>query len=411
MIQKVLKGYQFRIYPTKAQEEFFAKTFGSCRFVWNYILATKSEGYKFGGVNLNYCDTSKGLKEIKGLDELKWLKEVNSQSIQQELRKLDVAYTRFFKKIANYPVFKSKKDKQSFVVPQFFEYSDGLLYIPKLKTGIKVNQHREFGQNYTIKFITISKSKAGNYYVSFQIEEDKVVKLPESKKEIGIDLGLDSLMAFSDGTKIKNPRIGKKHRKKIEYNHKQLSKKQKGSKNREKARIRLAKSYEKVTNIKKDYSHKLTSRIIKENQLIVIEDLSIVNMMKNHKLARSIQEISWGELIRQLEYKAQWNNRQLIKIDRFFPSSKTCFNDGYIYKSLNLNERTWVCPKCGKTHDRDINAAKNILQQGQNTIKINNLSDNGIGSDVKQKHGEALGKVSKQFERNTKSMNHEATAL
>jgi len=409
MIQRVLKGYQFRLYPTKEQEDFFAKTFGSCRFVWNYILATKSEGYKFGGISLNYCDTSKGLKEIKGLEELKWLKEVNSQSIQQELRKLDVAYTRFFKKISNYPVFKTKRDKQSFIVPQHFEYKDGLIFIPKLKSGIKVNQHREFGQNHIIKFITISKSKVGNYYISFQVEEDKIVKDPKSNNQIGIDLGLDSLMTFSDGKKIKNPRIAKKYRKKIEYNHRQLSKKQKGSKNREKSRIQLAKSYEKINNIKKDYSHKLTSKIISENQVICLEDLSIVNMMKNPKLSRSIQEVSWGEIVRQLEYKANWNNRQIIKIERFYPSSKTCNPCGYIYQKLNINERAWVCPKCGQNHDRDINAAKNILEQGLNIL--NDLSGQGMGSDVKQKHGEALGKILEKSKKNTKSINHEATAL
>jgi putative transposase len=382
---RVLKGYKFRISPTKEQEEFFSKTFGGCRFVWNYILGVKKDAYLFGGVKSNFAETCKGLTDIKKLEGMEWLGELNSQSVQQELRKLDVAYSRFFKKNSNFPDFKRKHDKQSFVVPQNFHYENSLLHIPKLKTGIKVIQHRKFGKNFDIRFVTISKNKSGKYFCSFQAEEDKVVKASKTDKQIGIDLGLTDLMVFSDGTKIKNPKIAKKYRKRLEYQHRQLSKKVKGSKSRENARNALAKTYDKISRIKGDYTHKLTSLIINENQVIVMEDLSVANMMKNHKLARAIQDVSWGEIARQLEYKAKWNDRQFVKIDRFFPSSKTCSNDGFVNKNMDLSVRNWTCPKCGTNHDRDINAAKNILMQGINILKN---SGSGTDSESKQKLAE-----------------------
>lgn len=410
---RVFKGYKFRINPTKEQEEFFSKTFGGCRFVWNYILGAKKEAYLYGGIKTNFNDTCTGLKDIKGMEELAWLKELNSQSIQQELRKLDTAYSRFFKKTSDFPQFKSKRDKQSFVVPQNFTFDGELVGIPKLKTKIQVVKHREFGPNPIIKFLTFSKNKSGKYFCSFQVEEDKVVKVTKIDKKIGIDLGLTDLMTFSDGTKTKNPKIAKKHRKRLEYRHRQLSKKVLGSKSREKARIELAITYDKISRIKGDFTHKLTSRIISDNQVIVMEDLSVANMMKNHNLARAIQDVSWGEIVRQLEYKAEWNDREFVKIDRFFPSSKTCHVDGFIKKSLDLSERTWQCPMCNTIHDRDINAAMNILKQGLNIL---NNSGSGTDSEVrgnakKQKLVESSRRVCVKTQRDIEAVKPEATAL
>jgi len=412
---RLLKGYKFKVNPTKGQEEFFSKTFGGCRFVWNYILGAKKDAYQFGGVKAGFAETCKGLTEIKKMDDLRWLKELNSQSVQQELRKLDLAYSRFFHKISDFPQFKSKRDAQSFVVPQNFLFDGKYLEIPKLKSKIEVVKHREFGPNSVIKFITISKNKSGKYFCSFQVEEDKVVKPKKSNKQIGIDLGLTDLMVFSNGTKIKNPKIAKLYRKRLAYQHRQLSKKIKGSKNRERARVNLAKTYDKISRIKGDYTHKLTSRIIDENQIIVMEDLSVVNMMKNHKLARAIQDVSWGEIVRQLEYKSKWNDRQFIQIDRFFPSSKTCSNDGFINQAMDLSVRSWTCPKCGLLHDRDVNAAINILNQGLNILNKTN-SGLGINSETracakKQKLGEPLRKICAKAQKNIKVMNPEASAL
>lgn len=379
--------------------------------MWNYILGSKRDAYQFGGIKTNYNETCAGLKNIKGMDELSWLKELNSQSIQQELRKLDVAYSRFFKKISDFPQFKSKRDNQSFVVPQKFKFDGEFLEIPKLKSKIKVVQHREFGDDSQIKFVTISKNKSGKYFASFQVEENKITKKRKSDNKIGIDLGLTDLMAFSNGIKIKNPKIAKKYRGKLAYQHRQLSKKVKGSKGRELARIDLAKTYDKISRIKNDYTHKLTSRIIDENQVIVMEDLSIVNMMKNHKLARAIQDVSWGEIVRQLEYKSKWNDRQFIQIDRFFPSSKTCHIDGFINKNMDLSIRNWTCPKCRTNHDRDINAAINILNQGLNIIS--EKSDNsgcGTQSESKQKLVEPLRKICAKAQKNIKVKKPEALA-
>jgi putative transposase len=408
--ERLLKGYKFRIYPTEEQKLFFDNTFGACRYVWNFMLDVKKNAYLELGVGLNYCDTSKGLTEIKEFDDCEFLRKTNSQSIQQELRRLDLAYSGFFKKQSDFPKFKSKKDKQSFIIPQHFVYrndgKNGVLSIPKLKPLVQVVQSKEFGDNFEIKSLTISKTKTNKYFCSFLVEEDIKVKEHKSNNSIGIDLGLIDLMVFSDGTKIKNPKIAKQYRKKLEYKSRQLSKKVKDSKNKEKARLSLAETFEKISNIKLDYTHKLTSKIINENQVIVMEDLNVSGMMKNHKLARSIQEVSWGEVVRQLKYKAEWNDRQFIQIDRFFPSSKTCNNDGFVVDKLPLDVRSWTCPKCGSVHDRDINAAKNILKQGLNIIN-ETKSGSGTESDSKQKHGEALRKVLVKTKRNIKSMNHE----
>ena len=404
---RVLKGYKFKINPSKDQIELFENTFGACRYVWNYMLDVKKNAYLELGTNLNYNDTAKGLVEIKKLEDMEFLSKVNSQSIQQELRKLDVAYSRFFKKQSEFPNFKSRRDKQSFVVPQHFTYEeDGKLYLPKIKLPIEVIQHRKFGNNFEIKFLTISKTKTNKFFVAFCVEEDKIQAKKKSHNKIGIDLGLIDLLTFSTGEKIKNPKIAKQFRKKLEYKYKQLSSKVKGSSNRERARLSVAKTFEKISNIKLDFTHKLTSKIISENQVIVMEDLSVSNMMKNRKLSRSIQEVSWYEIVRQLKYKASWNGRDFIQIDRFFPSSKTCYNDGFVVKHLDLSQRSWTCPKCGEIHDRDINAAKNILKQGLNVLSVN-----GTLSDVKQKRGEASGRKSKTlkiFDLDTESTNHDA---
>ncbi len=415
-MNKVLKGYKFRIYPANKQQEFFTKTFGGCRFVWNYILEVKKEAYIHAGIKSNFAETCKGLTEIKKIKELDWLNELNSQSIQQELRRLDVAYSRFFNKISEFPAFKSKHDRQSFVVPQNFSYKDGVLCIPKLKSKINVNQHKEFGLNARVLFVTISKNKTGKYFASFQVEEDQVEKKHKSDNKIGIDLGLKDLMVFSNGTRIANPKIAKKFHKKLEYQGRQLSKTKKDSKSREKAKLNLAKTYEKITNKKQDFAHKLTSKIVDENQVIIMEDLSTKSMMENHQMARSIQDVSWGEIVRQLEYKSKWNNRKFVKIDRFFPSSKMCGNCGHIHKELELKDRQWSCMSCNTTHDRDLNAANNILKQGLNILANSSeenagLSGLGIKSDIKQKRVKPSRKIMLKDMKNIEVMKPEAASF
>ena len=401
--KRITRGYKFQVLPTEEQKVFFAKSFGCSRFVFNRFLNARKEYYLKNGKGIGYNDTAKLLTELKEQKNTEWLNEVNSQSLQQSLRQLDVAYQRFFKKISKFPSFKSKYDNQSFCVPQHFSFENGLLTIPKLKSPIKVNQHRPFGENSEIAFLTISKTKTNKYFVSFIVEEDFTPKVKKTNKSVGIDLGLIDLMTFSDGKKISNPRIAKKYRKKLEYRQRQHSKKTKKGKNRERARVELAKTYEKINNVKLDYAHKLTADIVKNHDTICMEDLNIANMMKDHKKARSIQEVSWYEIVRQLKYKSEWNDRKFIQIDRWFPSSKTCNDCGYINQSLKEGDREWGCPICNVHHDRDYNASLNILKQG--------LSGLGTKSLAKQKRCEALEMVCGKTQRVSKSMTNETKKL
>jgi putative transposase len=402
-MKRITKGYKFPVFPTEEQKIFFVKSFGCSRFVFNYFLNKRKECFLNTGKGMNYYNTADLLVKLKEDKNTEWLNEVNSQSLQQSLRQLDVAYTRFFKKVSKFPTFKSKYDKQSFCVPQHFTFENGLLTIPKLKSQLKVNQHRPFGENYEICFLTISKTKTNKYFVSFIVEEDFIPTVKKTNKSVGIDLGLIDLVTFSNGKKISNPRIAKKYRKKLEYQQRQHSKKTRKGKNRERARVELAKTYEKIHNVKMDYTHKLTTDIIKNQDEIYMEDLSISNMMKDHKKARSIQEVSWYEIVRQLKYKSEWNDRKFVQVDRYFPSSKTCYDCGYVNQSLKEGDREWNCPICNIHHDRDYNASLNILKQG--------LSGLGTKSDSKQKCGEALKIVSGKTERVIKSMNHETKKL
>jgi putative transposase len=403
MTKRITRGYKFPVLATEEQRTFFSKSFGCSRFVFNHFLNARKEHYLNHGKGIGYNDTATLLVKLKEDKDTEWLNEVNSQSLQQSLRQLDVAYQRFFKKIASFPSFKSKYDKQSFCVPQHFTFENGLLTIPKLKSPIKVNQHRPFGENYEICFLTISKTKSNKYFVSFIVEEDFTPKVKKTNKSVGIDLGLIDLMTFSDGRKVSNPRIAKKYRKKLEYQQRQHSKKTKKGQNRERARVELAKTYEKINNVKLDCAHKLTTDIVKNHDIICMEDLSIANMMKDHRKARSIQEVSWYEIVRQLKYKSEWNNRKFVQIDKWFPSSKTCNDCEYINQALKESDREWDCPICNVHHDRDYNASLNILKQG--------LSGLGIKSDSKQKRGEALRIVSGKPERVIKSTNHETHLL
>lgn len=389
------RGYKFRIYPTPVQEQFFAKSFGCNRFVWNYFLNERKEFYlkvqevEKAGVKekkrgLNYCDNAKTLTSLKKASDTVWLKEVNSQSLQQELKHLDAAYLNFFRKTAQFPKFKSKGGKQSFEVPQHFILDDSGLQIPKLDDAIKVVKYRDFGANAEIKKVVISKTKTGKYYAAFVVEEDASV-LPKLETKVGIDLGLKSFATLSDGSKIQPSGIAKAKRKKLAYLGRQHSKKAKAGKSRERARLKLARAHENICNRKNDFLHKTSRRIVDENQVIAVETLNVAGMLKNRRLARSISEVNWGEFLRQLEYKSAWAGRSFVKIERFFPSSKACSNCGWINQSLELKDREWTC-QCGATHDRDENAAKNILTQGVNLIN----SGEGYPSESKQKLGEAL---------------------
>lgn len=376
----MIKSFKFQLLPTEEQKILLSKHFGCRRFIWNYFLNKRKEEYLNNKNIFNYYDCAAELVKLKKENE--WLKEVNSQSLQHCLRDLDGAYNRFFRKTNRFPVFKSKYDKQSFRVPQHITIENDKIFFPKFNEGIVINIHiKDYGK---IKFITISKTSTNKYFVSLTCEVDKMKKHKINTNMIGIDLGIKDFAVCSNGERFDNPKHYHKLEKKLKYQQRQLSKKVKGSKSRDKQRIKVASIHEKITNRRQDFLHKLSKKLIDENQIICIEDLNVKGMMTNHKLAKSIGNCGWGEFVRQLHYKADWYGRELITIDRFFPSSKICYHCGWINESLELKDREWAC-QCGKMINRDFNASLNILRQG-----LNQKCGLGNKSHYKQKQVESL---------------------
>lgn len=371
-----LKAYKYRIYPTKEQEILLAKTFGCVRYVYNRALSIKTSIYETEKSGISVFDLTNQMVDWKDTEEAKWLKEVNSQALQSSLRNLDSAFTKFFREKKGYPKFKNKYDKQSFTNVQKtrVDFEKSLVFIPKFKKGIKIVCHRKF--NGKIKSSTVSKTPTGKYFISILVEEDiNLPILPErdENKCIGIDLGIKDFAILSDDTKIENPKYLKKNLKKLARAQRKLSKKKKGSKNREKQKKKVVRIHEKVANCRKDFLHKTTSSLAKNQSYtsIAIEDLDIKEMIKNKKLSRSISDVGWGYFKQFLAYKCEWYGKNLITIGRFEPSSRLC-ECGYYNHDLTLKDRVWTCPECNKTHDRDILAANNIKKfafRDQNTYK------------------------------------------
>src|SRR5690606_37614904 len=364
------------------QESLLSKHFGHCRFVFNRFLNERKKKYLNEKISLNYYDNATKLTQLKKDDEFVWLKEVNSQSLQASIRNLDNAYKSFFNKQNKFPRFKSKYNRQSFKVPQNVSVEDGKLVIPKFKEGIKLKLHRQMEGKPL--FATISRVATGKCYVSITCEVEHK-PFDKTNKHVGVDTGIKELAILSDGSSYENIKPLKTKLKKLKYEQRQLSKKQKGSQSRNKQKRKLTLVYEQITNIRKDYLHKISTEIIKNHDVISVEDLAVKNIMKNHSLAQAMSDVSLGAFYTMLEYKANWNDRQFVKIERFFPSSKTCSSCGWIKQDLTLSIREWTCESCGEAHHRDINAAKNILKQG-----INILSGCGMHTDSKQKRDEAL---------------------
>jgi len=366
----MLKAYKYRIYPNNDQKVQIAKTFGCCRFVYNQTLVYRKESYKKEKKSMSRTDCNNFCnRELK--KEHEWLKEVDKFALTNAIYNMDSAYQKFFKEHAGYPKFKSKHDNHKSYTTNFtngnitVDFERGKVKLPKLKE-VKAKLHREFRGK--IKSATVSKIPSGKYYVSILVEGDHEV-LPHTKQNIGLDLGIKDLCITSDGRKYENPKIIKRHEKKLKKLQRQLSHKEKRSKNYYKAKKKIALCHEKIRNTRKDYLHKISHGIISENQVIVSENLQIKNMVKNRHLAKAISDVSWYELTRQLEYKAKWNGRKYIKIDTFYASSQLCSVCGYRNPDIkDLSVRTWICPKCGTEHDRDINAAKNILAEGLGQI-------------------------------------------
>lgn len=370
----MLRAYKYRIYPTEDQKILFSKSFGCCRYVYNWALNIKIEAYKSKKETLSNVYLTNLMKSELKRDN-KWLLEVNSQSLQSSLRNLDTAYKNFFRdNKVGFPRFKSKKSKQSFQCPQHcnVDFKRNVLNIPKAK-DIPIVLHRKFKG--TIKTVTISMTPCGKYFASIlvdtNIQEEHASKI-QYDTTLGIDLGIKSLLVCSDGRLYDNSKNIQKSLTRLKMLQKRLSHKQKDSSNRNKARIKVAKLYDHITNCRKDNLHKITYALTHDNQVrtICIEDLNVKGMVQNHHLAQAISDASFGMFRAMLEYKCKWYGINLIKIDRFAPSSKTCSKCGHIYKGLKLSERDWTCPECNTHHDRDLNAAFNIKYFGLKALSM-----------------------------------------
>ena len=360
----MLKAFKYRLYPTPEQSVLLNKHIGSSRFVYNLALETKQMAWAGNRVNLNCFDLIKQLPDLK--KECEWLKEINSQSLQQPIRNLDNAFTRFFKGQGNFPKFKKKSKGGSFNVPQNISLKEGKLIIPKFKKGIDIVLHRPIKGE--IRQATISKTPTGKYFVSILCETGENIKPKATIKEntsVGIDLGIKTFLVTSDGECFDNPKFLRKAQIRLKYVQRKYSK-HKGKRTKQ----RLAILHEKVTNQRKDFLHKTSSELIKNHDSLAIEDLAVSNMVKNHNLAQSISDASWSTFVTMLEYKAEWYGKNILKIGRFEPSSKLHANCGHINKELTLSDREWTCPKCGEVVSRDVNAAINI----KNFALKNNLS-------------------------------------
>jgi putative transposase len=365
MGERVLRrGYRYRFYPTADQAEQLVKTFGCVRYVYNRALAERSRAWTHEQRRITHAETDKMLTGWKQDPETEWLREPSKGPLQATLRNLQSAYVNFWAKRAKYPTFK-KKGRSLDSATYFrncFTWREGRITLAKQEQPLDIRWSRPLPEGAAPSQVTVSRNSRGQFHISILVETT-VVDLPKAAASVGVDAGITSLVTLSTGEKITNPRHERRDRERIAAAHRALSKKQKGSANRAKARARVARIHGRIRDRRIDALHKLSTRIIRENQTVVIEDLSVRNMVRNHKLARAISDASWSELRRQLEYKADWYGREVIAIDRFYPSSKTCSACGAIIEKLPLNIRSWTC-RCGTHHDRDVNAARNILAAG-----------------------------------------------
>ena len=358
------RAYKYRFSPTDEQAHTLARTFGCVRFVYNWALSTSKVSYFQHGVSMNHNALSHALTALKQQEGTQWLKEVSSVPLQQSLRHLQSAYTNFFEGRTEYPTFKKKQGVQSATyTDNAFILRGTSLTLAKQSEPLNIVWSRPLPENMKASSVTVSKDRIGRYFVSILVEET-IEPLPLTNKGVGVDVGLKSFLITSDGETIANPKYYARDEKKLATAQRRHARKKKGSKNREKARQKVARIHARIADTRRDFQHQASTKLVRDNQTICFETLSVKNMLKNHKLAKAIADVGWSEFMRQVEYKAAWYGRTVVKIDRWYPSSKTCSACGYVMESMPLDVREWSCPECGTCHDRDSNAAKNICVEG-----------------------------------------------
>ena len=359
---KQKRAYHYRFYPTPEQVQILARTFGCARYIYNWALRLRTDAYYKNQQRIGYHETSAQLTLLK--KQTPWLNEVSSVPLQQALSHLDRAFRNFFEGRAEYPRFHKKHGRQSAsYMSSAFKWDGKQLTLAKMDTPLDIHWSRPLPEGAQPSSVTISKDTAHCYFVSILVEED-MKPLPVVNKQVGLDLSLKSMVILSTGGTVGNPQFFRKDEKKLAKAQRRHAKKKKGSKNRDKARLKVARIHARIGDRRRDYQHKLSTQIIRENQVVCVESLTVKNMVTNHCLAKAISDVGWSEFVKQLEYKAEWYGRTLVKIDKWYPSSKRCFDCGHILDSLTLDVRSWTCPECGVVHDRDINAAQNILAAG-----------------------------------------------
>ncbi|MGA4857961.1 RNA-guided endonuclease InsQ/TnpB family protein [Streptomyces koyangensis] len=365
MATHVKRAYKYRFYPTDAQAAQLSRTFGCVRKVYNLALAARTEAWVFRSERVNYNATSAMLTAWKKTDELAYLNDVSSVPLQQCLRHLQAAFASFFARRANYPRFKSKKTsrRSAEYTTSGFRFRDGRLKLAKMAEPLDIVWSRPLPEGAEPSTVTVSQDAAGRWFVSLLVEGSSVKPLPPTKAAVGIDVGLTSLLTLSTGEKVTNPRHERADRARLALAQRRLARKEKGSSNQAKARRAVAKVHARIADRRQDHLHKLTTRLVRENQTLVIEDLAVRNMLKNRALARAISDASWSAFRSMLEYKAAWYGRDVVVVDRFFPSSKLCSTCGAVRSNMPLSLREWTCT-CDAVHDRDVNGAKNLLAAG-----------------------------------------------